>query len=107
MTPSTSDTTEPVQGTGKREEWHVKGEELVATMQQLFHEGNIRRIIIKHEGQTVMEIPVTVGVVTTLVAPWLAAAGAIGALLTQCTVEVVRSDHPTERPRKPLVASEV
>ena len=93
MTPSTTDTTETGQGRGEREEWHVKGEGMVATMQQLFHEGNIRRIIIRHEGQTVMEIPLTVGVVTTLVAPWLAAVGAIGALLTQCTVEVVRSER--------------
>ena len=41
-------------------------EELVTTMKKLFHEGNVRRIIIKHEGQTALEIPLTVGVVGTL-----------------------------------------
>ena len=107
MTQPAPHTTETGQGAGEREEWHVKGEELVATLKQLFHEGNIRRIIIKHEGHTVVEIPLTIGVITTLVAPWLAAVGAMGALLAQCTVEVVRSDQPTERPSEPPVATEV
>jgi Domain of unknown function (DUF4342) len=82
----------------EHEEWQVKGEELVATMKKLFHEGNVRRIIIKHEGQTALEIPLTVGVVGTLLVPWLAALGAMGALLTQCTIEVVRTDSPGEPP---------
>ncbi len=72
------------------------GDELVATMKKLLHEGNVRRIIIKHEGHSVLEIPLTVGVVGTLVAPWLAAVGAMGALLTQCSIEVVRTDSPIE-----------
>lgn len=72
------------------------GEQLVPTMKKLFNEGNIRRIIIKHEGQTVMEIPLTVGVVGTLLAPWLAAIGAMGALLTHCSIEVVRTESPGE-----------
>ena len=74
------------------------GDELVATMKKLFKEGNIRRIIIKHDGQTAMEIPLTVGVVGTLLAPWLAAVGAMGALLTHCTIEVVRSESPGAPP---------
>ena len=45
------------------------GDELVANMKKRLHEGNVRRIIIKHEGHTVLEIPLTVGVVGTLVAP--------------------------------------
>ena len=40
-----------------REEFHVMGEQLVTTAEQLLHEGNVRRILIKHEGQTVLEIP--------------------------------------------------
>ncbi len=72
-------------------------EELVTTVKKLFHEGNVRRIIIKHEGQTALEITPTVGVVT-LLAPWLAALGAMGALLTDCTIVVVRMERPGDPP---------
>jgi Domain of unknown function (DUF4342) len=98
MTQTNSDTTEREQQPGKHEEWQVLGKELVAAVEKLFHEGNVRRIIIKHEGQTVLEIPLTIGVVSTLIAPWLAAIGAVGALLTHCTVEVVHTDNPGETP---------
>jgi Domain of unknown function (DUF4342) len=81
-----------------REEWHIAGEELATTVKKLVHEGTVRRIIIKHEGQTALEIPLTVGVVGTLLAPWLAAVGAMGALLTHCTVEVVRTERSGEPP---------
>jgi hypothetical protein len=81
-----------------REEWHIAGEELVTTVKKLFHEGTVRRIIIKHKRQTALEIPLTVGVVGMLLAPWLAAVGAMGALLTQCTVEVVRTERPGDPP---------
>ncbi len=73
-----------------REELHVMGDQLVTTVERLIHEGNVRRIIIKHEGHTILEIPLTIGVVGVLVAPMLAAVGAIGAALTNCTVEVIR-----------------
>jgi Domain of unknown function (DUF4342) len=98
MTQSNQDTTEREQRPAEHGEWQVRGEELVATVKKLFHEGNVRRIIIKHEGQTAMEIPLTVGVAGTLLAPWLAALGAMGALLTHCTIEVVRTDSPGEPP---------
>src|SRR6266851_8924506 len=77
-----------------REELHVMGEQLVTTVEQLLHEGNVRRIIIKHEGHTVLEIPLTIGVVGVLVAPLLAAVGAIGAAVTNCTIEVIRTEPP-------------
>jgi hypothetical protein len=98
MTQTNPNTTEREQRPGEHEEWQVTGEELVATVKKLFHEGNVRRIIIKHEGQPALEIPLTVGVVGALLAPWLAALGAMGALLTQCTIEVVRTEHPGEPP---------
>jgi hypothetical protein len=73
----------------RTEEFRVEGEKLIAKIKELFHEGNIRRIIIKDkEGKTVMEIPVTIGVVGALIAPQLAAVGAIAALLTEATVVV-------------------
>ena len=71
------------------EEIHIRGEQLAERVKDLIHEGNVRRIIVKHEGQTVVELPVTVGVVGAVLAPMLAAAGAIGAIVTQCTIEVV------------------
>ena len=79
-----------------REEFHVMGEQLVTTVEQLLHEGNVRRIFIKHEGHTVLEIPLTIGVVGVLVAPLLAAVGAIGAAVTNCTIEVVRTEPPEQ-----------
>jgi Domain of unknown function (DUF4342) len=79
-----------------REEFHVMGEQLVTTVEQLLHEGNVRRIIIKHEGHTMLEIPLTIGVVGVLVAPMLAAVGAIGAAVTNCTIEVIRTEPPEQ-----------
>ena len=71
------------------EEFHINGEELLAKIKKLVHEGNIRRISIKNkEGKTEMEIPMTFGVVGALIAPQLAAIGAIAALLTEATVVV-------------------
>ena len=71
------------------EEFHVNGEELIARIKKVIHEGNIRRIIIKDkEGKTVMEIPLTIGVVGVLLAPTLAALGAVAALVTEATVVV-------------------
>jgi hypothetical protein len=73
----------------RTEEFHVNGEELLARIKKLVHEGNIRRIIIKNkEGKTLLEIPMTFGVVGALIAPQLAAVGAIAALLTETTVVV-------------------
>lgn len=79
------------------EELQVVGEQLLAKVKELLHEGNVRRIIIKQEGQTIMEIPLTVGVVSVIVAPMLAAIGAISALITQCSIEVIRVER-TEPP---------
>ena len=75
----------------KAEELKVSADDLVKTVKQLLHEGNVRRIIVKDEkGKTLLDIPVTIGVVGTLIAPWLAALGVIGALATNCTIVVER-----------------
>jgi hypothetical protein len=77
----------------KTEEFRVDGEKLITKIKELIHEGNIRRIIIKdREGKTVMEIPMTFGVVGVLLAPQLAAIGAIAALLTEATVVVEKAE---------------
>jgi hypothetical protein len=68
----------------------VSGDELVKRVKELLHEGNVRRVVIKQGDRTVVEFPVTVGVVGALVAPALAALGAVAALLSECTIEVER-----------------
>ena len=71
------------------EEFEVSGERVVAKIKELAHEGNIRRIVIKNEeGRTLIDIPLTVSVLGVLVAPQLAALGAIAALLTKATIVV-------------------
>jgi hypothetical protein len=75
------------------EEFTVNGEELLAKVKALIKEGNIRRIIIKDEsGKTLVELPVTIGVVGALLAPMLAAVGAIAALVAKCTIVVERRE---------------
>lgn len=77
----------------RTEEFKVNGEELLAKIKQLMHESNIRRIVIKNkDGGTFMEIPLTVGVVGVLLAPTLAAVGAIAALVSEATVVVEKAE---------------
>ena len=73
-----------------RETISVEGGDLLEHVKHLIHEGNVRRIALIHDGHTVMELPVTIGVVGVLAAPWLAAVGAAAAVLTDCTIEVER-----------------
>jgi len=71
------------------EEFTVSSEDLVKTVKNLIHEGNVRRILIKDESKKViLDIPVTVGVIGVVIAPWLAALGVIGAIATNCTIVV-------------------
>lgn len=75
------------------EEFQVTGEMLLAKIKELIHEGNIRRIIIKDEnGKTIVDIPLTFGVVGVVLAPQLAALGAIAALVTKVTIIIERED---------------
>ncbi|HEY4386579.1 MAG TPA: DUF4342 domain-containing protein [Ktedonobacteraceae bacterium] len=78
------------------EELQVMGEQLLAKVKELIHEGNVRRIIIKQDGHTLVEIPLTFGLAGVILAPTFAAIGVIGALIAQCSIEVVRSERPTE-----------
>ena len=76
----------------------VRGGHLVEAVKDLLHEGNVRRLIIKDgDGRTVMEIPVTVGLVGFIVAPTMTAVAALAALAGDYTLEVVR-DHPDTEP---------
>ena len=73
-----------------KESFKVAADQLVDAVKRLVHEGNVRRVIIKQEGRTVVEFPLTIGVVGTVLAPVLAAVGAIAAYMTECTIEVER-----------------
>ncbi len=73
----------------RREEFKVSGEALVDKIKELAHEGNIRRIIIKDKSdRSLIDIPLTFGVIGALLAPQLAAIGAIAALVTNATLVV-------------------
>ena len=77
----------------RTEEFSVNGDQVVEKVKQLIKEGNVRRVIIKNEkGESIMEFPVTAGVVGMLLLPTLAALGAAVALMTQCTIAVERRD---------------
>jgi hypothetical protein len=68
------------------------GSQVMDTIKNLIHEGNVRRISIKQDGRTIAEFPLTFGVVGAALAPVLAAMGAIAALVTDCTIEVQRDE---------------
>jgi len=75
------------------EEFQFNGDMLVAKIKELLHEGNIRRMIIKNdEGRTLIDIPLTVGVVGALLAPQLAAIGAIAALVAHGSIVVEKTE---------------
>ena len=77
----------------RTEEITITGDELVATVKALVHEGNIRRIAVRNrEGETLIEIPLTFGVVGVVLLPTLAALGAIAALVTDCTIVIERME---------------
>lgn len=82
----------------RKEEFRVSGEQLLAQVKRLIAEGNVRRITIQNkEGRTLVELPLTLGVVGAVLAPPLAAVGALAALVTECTIVVERDDsRPTE-----------
>jgi hypothetical protein len=68
------------------------GNQVFETVKNLVHQGNVRRITIKQDGETVAEFPLTFGVVGAALAPVLAAIGAIAALVNHCTIEIERND---------------
>jgi len=73
----------------KHETFEVKGEELLKKVKEIIKEGNARKITIKDKkGKILVTFPLTIGVVGTVIAPVLAAVGAIAALITECTITV-------------------
>ena len=76
------------------EEFRVNGEQLVAKIKEILHEGNIRRLIIKDKDRrTLIEVPLTIGVVGVILVPVWAAIGAIAALVVEATVVVEKAEE--------------
>ncbi len=73
------------------ESFKVNGKHLLGKVKDLIKEGNVRRIIIKDkEDKVLVELPLTIGVIGAVIAPMLAAVGAIAALVTECTITAER-----------------
>ncbi len=77
----------------KKDTFEVKGEDLIRKIKELINEGNIRQIsILNKDGKVLIVIPLTIGVVGAVLAPALAAVGAVAALVTECTIKVERKE---------------
>lgn len=77
-----------------KEEFKVKSEEVIGKVKELVHEGNVRKLIIKDEdGKVYLEIPVTFGLIGALLAPTLAAVGALAAMVAHLKIEVIRTEE--------------
>lgn len=73
------------------EEFSVSSDDLVKKVKDLLHQGNVTRIIVRdQQGKLLLEVPATAGVIGVILAPWLAALGAIAALVTECRISVER-----------------
>lgn len=78
----------------RTEEFSLNGSQLIEKVKELVREGNVRRLTIKNEdGRTILEIPLTIGVVGAALLPVVAAVGAVAALATRCTLVVERVDE--------------
>lgn len=83
------------------ESFKAEGDNVIGKIKAFIHEGNVRRVVIQHEGRSVAEFPLTAGVVGALLAPVLAAIGAVVALMQDCTIQVERerTEPLAEEPR--------
>jgi hypothetical protein len=71
----------------------VSSDDLVKKVKDILHEGNVNRIIVRDEqGKLLLEVPASAGLIGVILAPWLAALGAIAALVTECTISVERRE---------------
>ena len=83
-----------------REKIEGTTDQILAQIRKLIDEGNIRRVLVKHQGRVIAEFPLTVGVVGTVIAPLAAAIGALTAVLAECSIEVEKTTPPAEPTEK-------
>ena len=88
-----------------KESFKLAGDQLVDAVRKILREGNARRVIIKQDGRTIAEFPLTAGVIGAVFAPVLAAVGALAAVLTECTLEVERIADEVPVPEERKTAS--
>jgi hypothetical protein len=72
----------------------AEGATVVDKIKTMVHEGNVRRVVVEHDGRTVAEFPLAMGVVGAVLAPAVAAIAAVVALYKDCTIHVERTDPP-------------
>lgn len=80
------------------EEFSVKSGEVIDKVKELLHAGNVNKIRVKHEGKTLVEIPVALGAIGAIALPQLAALGVLIAVFKRCTIEVVRNEPIADEP---------
>jgi hypothetical protein len=81
------------------ESFKAEGDNVAEKIKKVIHEGNVRRVVVQQHGRTIAEFPLTAGVVGAVLAPVLAAIGAIVALLKDCTIQVERGDATSTEDR--------
>ena len=87
------------------ESFKAEGENVAGKITALVHEGNVRCVVIQHQGRAVAEFPLTAGVVGAVLAPVLAAIGVLVALLQDCTIHVEREKAETVRDARSQAAA--
>lgn len=95
MTTGNTDAVDPTAAAvgSEPETLQVDGPSLAEKVKELMHEGNVRRIVVKRtDGETVLEIPVTAGVIGVALLPAVAAVGALAGLANDWSLEVYRRD---------------
>ena len=91
--------------TRRWESFKAEGDQIVERLKKLVHEGNVRRIIVEHDGRTIAEFPLTVGVIGLVVAPVMAAIGLLVAMLGDCTIQIERIVEAPEKPKEDVHAA--
>ena len=86
--------------TRRWESFKAEGDQIVERLKKLVHEGNVRRIVVEHEGRTIAEFPLTVGVIGLVLAPVLGAIGMLVAMLGDCTIQVERVVSAAKKPNE-------
>jgi hypothetical protein len=82
-----------------KESFKINGEELLGKIKELIAEGNVRKVTITNkDGRELMSFPLTIGVVGAVLAPLLAAIGALAALIGECTITVERGEEDNNPP---------
>jgi hypothetical protein len=87
------------------ETFKAEGDNVGEKIKDLIHEGNVRRVVVQHAGQTIAEFPLTAGVVGTVLAPVVAAIAALVALLKDCSIHIERLADESQKQRETKTAA--